>query len=81
MDPRRFFTGIGYPDPRWPLYARSHLVRGQLHEQLGERAAAAAAYERFLELWKDADASMEPARRAAREGLTRVRSGATGRRG
>ena len=76
IDPRRFSPVTAFSDPRWPLYARSFLVRGQLHEQLGERAEAAAAYERFLELWKDADAAFAPQLRAAREGLARVRRGA-----
>jgi len=76
IDPRRFSPVTAMSDPRWPLYARSFLVRGQLHEQLGERAEAAAAYQRFLELWKDADAAFAPQLRAAREGLARVRRGA-----
>lgn len=81
MDPRRFGATLAMPDPRWPLYARSFLVRGQLHEQLGERDAAATAYERFLELWKDADPSLDAQRQAAREGLARVRGGAARTRG
>jgi tetratricopeptide (TPR) repeat protein len=79
LDPRRFTPLLAVPDPRWPLYARSFLVRGQLHEQLGEREAATTAYEKFLELWKEADPSLDGQRQAAREGLRRVRSGAAGR--
>ncbi|HEU4628486.1 MAG TPA: serine/threonine-protein kinase [Gemmatimonadaceae bacterium] len=81
LEPRQFAAGLALPDPRWPLYARSFLVRGQLHEQLGERDAAAAAYERFLELWKDADPSLDAQRQAARDGLRRVRGTGGGRRG
>jgi eukaryotic-like serine/threonine-protein kinase len=37
------------------LYARSFYRLGIIAEKLGDRAAARAKYERFLEIWKDAD--------------------------
>lgn len=79
LDRGQLATSLGSADPRWPLYARSFLVRGQLHERLGERTEAAAAYERFLTLWRDADPAVAaPDLRAAREGLARVRGGGRG---
>jgi tetratricopeptide (TPR) repeat protein len=76
IDPSRW-TFFGSGDPRWALHARSFLARGQLHEQLGERDRAIAAYERFLTLWKDArDPRLQPQLRAAREGLSRLRDAA-----
>ena len=36
----------------WP---RSYYMLGKIHEQKGETALAIANYEKFLELWKDAD--------------------------
>jgi serine/threonine protein kinase len=61
------------PDPRWPLYARSFLSRGQLYEQLGDRQRAIAAYEQFLEIWKEASPELQGQVRLAREGLIRLR--------
>jgi serine/threonine protein kinase/Flp pilus assembly protein TadD len=37
------------------LYAKSFYMLGKIHEQKGEKAPAIENYERFLELWKDAD--------------------------
>jgi tetratricopeptide (TPR) repeat protein len=72
LDPTRF-SESGPMDPGWAVYARTFLARGRLYEQLGERAKAAAAYERFLTLWKDADPALQPQLREARAGLARVR--------
>lgn len=82
LDRGHLATALGTADPRWPLYARSFLVRGQLHEQLGEQGEAAAAYQRFLTLWRNADPALAaPDLRAARDGLARVRSGGRRARG
>jgi hypothetical protein len=40
------------------LFARSFALEGRAQEQLGARAAALAAYDHFLGLWKDADADL-----------------------
>jgi hypothetical protein len=50
----------------------SHLRRAALYERLGDRAAAAAHYTRFLNLWKDADPEFRPLLDSARAGLARV---------
>jgi hypothetical protein len=65
-------------DPGFALYARSFLARGRLYEELNVRARAAAAYERFLTLWKDADPAFDAQRREARAGLARVRDAGRG---
>jgi len=38
------------------LYARSFFRLGQIYEKKGDAAKAAAAYAKFVEMWKDADA-------------------------
>jgi tetratricopeptide (TPR) repeat protein len=63
-------------DPGLAFLARSYLARGRVYEQLGERDKAAAAYERFVALWKDADPQLQPQVREARAGLARVRDAA-----
>ena len=60
-------------DARWPLYARSFLARGQLYEQLGERERAIAAYQEFVEIWKEASPELRGQLRLAREGIIRLR--------
>jgi hypothetical protein len=58
VDPSRF--QILESDPHWAMYPRTLLERGALHEQLGEKAKAAVAYERYLDLMRDADATLQP---------------------
>jgi tetratricopeptide (TPR) repeat protein len=72
LDPARL-SSQGPIDPGFPLYARSFLARGRLYEELGERAKAAEAYQRFLTMWKDADPEFQPQLREARAGLARAR--------
>jgi len=50
----------------------SYLQRGKLAEQLGDTVAAAGHYQRFLTLWKGADAEFQPMLDSARAGLARV---------
>jgi tetratricopeptide (TPR) repeat protein len=64
----REFVDVGRP-----TFVRSHLLRGQLWERLGDRPRAEAAYQRFLASWRDADAVLDGQRRLAREGLARLR--------
>jgi tetratricopeptide (TPR) repeat protein len=40
------------------LYARSFYMLGKIYEELGEKGEAKANYERFLDLWKDADSGI-----------------------
>jgi tetratricopeptide (TPR) repeat protein len=77
LDPRRF-GDVSVFDPALVLWARSFLARGRLYEQLGQRPQAAAAYERFITLWKDADPTLQPQVREARAGLARVRDQGAG---
>ena len=37
------------------IYAKSFYMLGKIHEQLGNTAKAIENYEKFLDLWKDAD--------------------------
>jgi tetratricopeptide (TPR) repeat protein len=41
------------------FFARSIYMLGRIHEQQGQRKRALEHYERFLELWKDADPGIE----------------------
>ena len=63
---------MGQADPSWPLYVRSFLWRGQLFEQVNDRASAVSAYRQFLALWADADSALEPQREQARAALRRL---------
>lgn len=54
--------------------APSHLGQASIYEELGDPAAAAAHYARFLELWDEADPDLQPIVDAALAGLRRVSS-------
>ena len=71
LEPKRFSRG-GPFDPGWPLYARSFLARASLYEKVGERGKAIASYRQFLDLWRDADQSLDGQRRVARDGIARL---------
>jgi serine/threonine-protein kinase len=73
IDPSTMTQLQAVPDPRWPLYARSNLARGQMYEELGEHAKAEAAYQQFIDLWKDADPALQTQVAAARAGIARLR--------
>jgi serine/threonine-protein kinase len=73
IDPATLTQLQAVPDPRWPLYARSNLARGQMYEELGERTKAEAAYQQFIDLWKDADPVLQSQVSAARAGIARLR--------
>lgn len=62
------------PDQKWttPLEPRYVLELARLLEQKGDRKAALAEYQRFLELWKGADADL-PEAAEARRALARLR--------
>lgn len=64
-----------FPDPtaRDIAYlAPSHLRRGEMHDAAGDMAHAAFHYRRFVELWADADAELQPAVWRARERLAEI---------
>ncbi len=77
IDPSRFGSG-STPEPGWPVYVRSFLSRARLYEQLGEKERAVASYERFLALWKDAEAPLQPQLREAREAIAKIRDASGG---
>ncbi len=54
-----------------PLYALAHLGLARAETRLGATTDARAAYERFFEMWKDADADL-PVMRAARVEYARL---------
>jgi tetratricopeptide (TPR) repeat protein len=44
---------------RWgDIYARSYYWLGKIHQKTGNNLEAAADYERFLQLWKNADSGL-----------------------
>lgn len=66
----RLRYGTWIPDiVRVPL---SYLLLGQALEADGQRTEAAAAYNRFLRLWADADAELQPRVETARRALARL---------
>ena len=71
MDPKTF--SVINLDPRWALYPRTLLDRGELHERLGEREQADSMYSRVIALWKDADAKGRPLPDLARAKLAALR--------
>jgi tetratricopeptide (TPR) repeat protein len=75
IDPARFTRTS--PELGWALYVRSYLARGRLYEQLGERGKAISSYERFLAMWAEAEAPLQPQLREARESIARLRDATT----
>ena len=71
LEPKQI-SPLGQADSSWPLYARSLMWRGALHERLGERAAAIDSYRRFVSLWAEADPALQPQRDSARAALRRL---------
>ena len=63
----------------WSVYVRQFALRGRWYEQLGDKAQAIAAYERFLELWAEAETPLQPQLREAREAIARLRDAAVTR--
>lgn len=49
---------------------------GELSEARGDAAAAAGAYEHFVNMWKDADLELQPQLRDVRRRITRLQSAA-----
>ncbi len=64
-------TGEGQGDPYW--LAMVHRRLGELYEQKGDRAKAAASYARLVDLWSTADPEFQPQVAAARAALARLK--------
>ena len=63
------------------LYLAPFLKRlGEIAAAKGDNASAAASYRRFVELWKNADAELQPKVREVRQRLTRLPMGDAPRR-
>jgi serine/threonine protein kinase/GrpB-like predicted nucleotidyltransferase (UPF0157 family) len=71
LDPR-LYNVVGI-DPRWALYVRSFLWRGQLYERLGDNARAETAYTHFLDAWREADPTLQRQVQYARDRLQQLR--------
>jgi tetratricopeptide (TPR) repeat protein len=61
--------GLMYEATWYPLVLRR---LGELHEARGDRAKAMEYYNQFVELWKDADTSLQPQVVAARARLAEL---------
>ena len=59
IDPARFSLSESV-ETTWAVYVRQFMLRGALYERIGEQVKARQAYERFLELWRDGEAPLEP---------------------
>jgi tetratricopeptide (TPR) repeat protein len=55
--------------------AGSYKRLGELYEAKGDTAKAESNYQKFIELWKDADPELQPKVRDARDRLARLRRG------
>lgn len=75
IDPSRFSLSESV-ETTWAVYVRQFMLRGALYERIGEPVKARQAYERFLELWRDGEAPLEPQLRTAREAVARLRDAA-----
>lgn len=64
--------------PLSPYWALAQLNLGRAHALAGDRAAARAAYERFLEQWRDADPDVPVLAEARREFATLEASAVAG---
>ena len=60
-------------DGDWGLLSLSYLERAQSYEALGDSTRAIEYYERFLEIWRDAEPDLQHYNEEARRGLTRLR--------
>ncbi|MBX3174078.1 MAG: protein kinase [Gemmatimonadaceae bacterium] len=70
----RFTSFIGdNPEPYSLFGAQTHKRLGELYEQRGDRAGAIAQYERFVDLWRDAEPALQPQVRDVQARLTRLR--------
>jgi DNA-binding SARP family transcriptional activator/TolB-like protein len=64
-----------FPDPiarDLPYLAPAHLRRARLHDDAGDADAAVSHYQRFIELWAEADAELQPEVERARARLAQL---------
>jgi tetratricopeptide (TPR) repeat protein len=54
------YDALGAPDPDWVLLVRSYPGRAAQYQALGDTARAREYYQRFVELWRDADDNLRP---------------------
>jgi tetratricopeptide (TPR) repeat protein len=60
------------------IYAKSFYMLGKIYEQQGDTAKAIEYYEKFLDLWKDADLGIMEVE-DVRKRLERINTSKTGR--
>jgi tetratricopeptide (TPR) repeat protein len=74
-DADRWYATLVWTTPTEIVYrAPAELARGRIAEAAGRPADAAAHYERFAELWRDADAELQPEVEEARRAAARLRA-------
>ena len=52
--------------------APAHRRQAEIYDRRGEKKLATRHYKRFVELWKDADAELQPAVEGARKRLAEL---------
>jgi tetratricopeptide (TPR) repeat protein len=63
---------IGRPNEDGLFLAGSHKRLGELYEAKGDRQRAASHYAKFIELWKTADAELQPQVAEVKKRLARL---------
>ena len=71
LSPMSYPYGIGYPG-YFDLYAKSYYMLGKIYEKKGWPGKAIEHYQKFLDLWKDADPDL-PEVADARERVARLK--------
>ena len=66
---------VSQADPLWGLRSLSYYHRAKSYENLGDIAAAIRHYERFEELWADAEPDLQPLVEEARTARERLEQG------
>ena len=66
------------PDIDWSALAGTHKRPGELYDAKGDRQKAISHLSKFVELWKIADAELEPAVADAKPRLARLEAGLKG---
>jgi tetratricopeptide (TPR) repeat protein len=66
------------PDADWYALAGTHKRLGELYDAKGDRQNAISHLSKFVELWKNADAELQPAVADAKRRLARLEAGLKG---